>query len=155
MYSLILGLHIIVCLLLVIVVLLQSGKSADLAGAFGGMGSQSTFGPRGSASFLSKLTTTLAVLFMVTSLTLWILAADRAEPTTVVDGVQQEQTTQTNQTPAATDTEKATETGEQQATDKPAATTTEPGTSQEKKSPDTQTKESGQEKPPESTDSKQ
>lgn len=152
MYSLILGLHIIVCLLLVIVVLLQSGKSADLAGAFGGMGSQSTFGPRGSASFLSKLTTTLAVLFMVTSLSLWILASDRAAPETVVDGVQPEQTTQT---PAATDTEKATQTGEQQATDKPAVPTTEPGTSQEKKSSDTQKKESGQEKPPDSTDSKQ
>jgi preprotein translocase subunit SecG len=155
LYSLILGLHIIVCLLLVIVVLLQSGKSADLAGAFGGMGSQSTFGPRGSASFLSKLTTTLAVLFMVTSLSLWILASNRSKPKTVVDGVQQEQTTPTTQTPAATDTEKATKTGEQQATDKPAATTTEPGTSQEKKSSDTQKKESGQEKPPDSTDSKQ
>jgi preprotein translocase subunit SecG len=154
LYSLILGIHIIVCLLLVIVVLLQSGKAADLAGAFGGMGSQSTFGPRGSASFLSKLTTTLAVLFMVTSLSLWILASNRSAPKTVVDGVQQEQTTPTTQTPAATETEKATQTGEQQ-TDKPAAATTEPGTSQKKNSSDTQKKESGQEKPPDSTDSKQ
>jgi preprotein translocase subunit SecG len=156
LYSLILGLHIIVCLLLVIVVLLQSGKSADLAGAFGGMGSQSTFGPRGAATFLSKMTTTLAVLFMVTSLSLWILAANRSDSKTVVKGVQPEQTTQT---PAATDTETATQTGdktgEQQDTDKPTASTSEQGSSQEKKSSETQKKESGQEKPPDSTDSKQ
>jgi len=69
--------HITVCFLLVIVVLLQSGKSADLAGAFGGYGSQSTFGPRGAATLLSKLTTTLAVLFMVTSLLLQIMAAGK------------------------------------------------------------------------------
>ena len=69
--------HIVVCLLLVIVVLLQSGKSADLAGAFGGYGSQSTFGPRGAATLLSKITTTLAILFMVTSLLLQILAAGK------------------------------------------------------------------------------
>jgi len=67
--------HILVCLLLVIVVLLQSGKSADLAGAFGGYGSQSTFGPRGTATLLSKITTTLAILFMVTSLLLQVLEA--------------------------------------------------------------------------------
>jgi len=69
--------HIVVCLLLVIVVLLQSGKSADLAGAFGGYGSQSTFGPRGTATLLSKITTTLAILFMVTSLLLQVIAAGR------------------------------------------------------------------------------
>ena len=66
--------HIIVCLILVVVVLLQSGKAADLAGAFGGMGSQTVFGPRGSATVLSKATTISAVLFMLTSITLSILA---------------------------------------------------------------------------------
>src|SRR5437016_4166366 len=66
--------HVIVCLFLVVVVLLQSGKAADLAGAFGGMGSQTVFGPRGSATVLSKATTIAAALFMVTSLTLSILA---------------------------------------------------------------------------------
>ena len=66
--------HIIVCLFLVIVVLLQSGKAADLAGAFGGMGSQTVFGPRGSATVLSKATTVAAVLFMITSLTLAVMA---------------------------------------------------------------------------------
>jgi len=74
--------HIVVCLFLVIVVLLQSGKAADLAGAFGGMGSQTVFGPRGSATLLSKATTIAAALFMVTSLSLSILAtrAGRGSP---------------------------------------------------------------------------
>src|ERR1700684_4262529 len=66
--------HVIVCLFLVVVVLLQSGKAADLAGAFGGMGSQTVFGPRGSATVLSKATTIAAALFMLTSLTLSIMA---------------------------------------------------------------------------------
>lgn len=65
--------HVIVCLFLVIVVLLQSGKAADLAGAFGGMGSQTAFGPRGAATVLSKATTIAAGLFMVTSLSLSVL----------------------------------------------------------------------------------
>ena len=66
--------HVLVCLFLIIVVLLQSGKAADLAGAFGGMGSQTVFGPRGSATVLSRATTIAAGLFMVTSLTLSIMA---------------------------------------------------------------------------------
>src|SRR5215469_9054369 len=53
------------CLVLVIVVLLQSGKAADLAGAFGGAGSQTAFGPRGAANVLSKATTWCAVMFML------------------------------------------------------------------------------------------
>jgi preprotein translocase subunit SecG len=70
--------HVIVCFFLVVVVLLQSGKAADLAGAFGGMGSQTAFGPRGSATILSKATTVAAAVFMVTSLTLAILATRNA-----------------------------------------------------------------------------
>src|ERR1700689_1921106 len=74
--------HVIVCVFLVVVVLLQSGKAADLAGAFGGMGSQTVFGPRGAATVLSKATTIAAALFMCTSLTLSIMAqrAGRATP---------------------------------------------------------------------------
>ncbi len=78
MYILLLIVHVIVCLFLIVVVLLQSGKAADLAGAFGGMGSQTAFGPRGSATLLSKATTISAVLFMVTSLSLSILATQNA-----------------------------------------------------------------------------
>ncbi len=74
MIILITVIHIVVCLILVVVVLLQSGKAADLAGAFGGMGSQTVFGPRGSATVLSKATTISAIAFMFTSLTLSILA---------------------------------------------------------------------------------
>ena len=78
MYILMWIVHVIVCLFLIIVVLLQSGKAADLAGAFGGMGSQTAFGPRGSATLLSKATTISAILFMVTSLSLSILATRNA-----------------------------------------------------------------------------
>lgn len=67
--------HIINCIVLILAVLLQSGKSADLAGAFGGGGSQTVFGPRGAASFLTRVTTISAVLFMLTSLGLWMLSA--------------------------------------------------------------------------------
>jgi len=75
MSTLILIIHIIVSLTLIISILLQSGKSADLAGAFGGMGSQSVFGPRGAATILSKVATICAILFMITSMGLWILSA--------------------------------------------------------------------------------
>ncbi|MGI8741805.1 MAG: preprotein translocase subunit SecG [Bryobacteraceae bacterium] len=78
------GVHILVCLFLVVVVLLQSGKAADLAGAFGGMGSQTAFGPRGSATVLSKATTIAAALFMVTSLTLAIMATRNASSSSSV-----------------------------------------------------------------------
>jgi preprotein translocase subunit SecG len=74
--------HVIVCLFLIVVVLLQSGKAADLTAAFGGQGSQTVFGPRGAATVLSKATTIAAGLFMVTSLTLSIVAtrAGKATP---------------------------------------------------------------------------
>ena len=87
MYILFLLVHVVVCIFLIIVVLLQSGKAADLAGAFGGMGSQTAFGPRGSATLLSKATTISAVLFMITSLSLSILATRNAGlGTTVLEG---------------------------------------------------------------------
>ena len=71
--GLLITVHVIVCLFLIAVILLQQGKSADLAGAFGGQGSQTAFGPRGAANLLTKLTTGAAVLFMVLSLTLTIM----------------------------------------------------------------------------------
>ncbi len=73
LYYLIVFLHVIACLFLIGVVLLQQGKSQDLASAFGGGGTQTAFGPRGSANVLSRATTILAGLFMVTSLALSIL----------------------------------------------------------------------------------
>jgi len=92
--------HVIVCLFLIVVVLLQSGKAADLAGAFGGMGSQTVFGPRGSATVLSRATTIAAGLFMLTSLTLSIMATrqGKASPS-LLDKIAKPPATQTT-TPA-------------------------------------------------------
>jgi preprotein translocase subunit SecG len=86
-------LHVVVCLVLVLVVLLQTGKRADLAGAFGGGGSQTAFGARGAATALSKITTAAAVLFMITSLGLSLLSS-RATRTggTALDAVPAAQT---------------------------------------------------------------
>jgi preprotein translocase subunit SecG len=86
-------LHVLVCIVLVLVIMLQSGNAADLAGAFGGAGSQTAFGPRGAATFLSKATTWCAIVFMLTSLTLSI----KRTPTDVSTGSSSilEQTTKT------------------------------------------------------------
>jgi preprotein translocase subunit SecG len=73
--ALIVIIHVAVCLILILAVLLQSGKAADLAGAFGGAGSQTEFGTRSQATLLSKITTASAIVFMLTSLGLWILSA--------------------------------------------------------------------------------
>jgi len=81
--------HVIVCLFLIGVVLLQQGKSADLAGAFGGQGSQTAFGPRGAANLLTKLTTWGAVLFMMISISLTILLARTNGEHSVLSGSQQ------------------------------------------------------------------
>ena len=64
--------HVLICIFLILVVLLQQGKGADWAGAFGGGGSQTVFGARGASTFLSKATTAAAIIFMLTSLTLTI-----------------------------------------------------------------------------------
>lgn len=78
--------HVIVCLFLIGVVLIQQGRSADLAGAFGGQGSQTAFGPRAAANVLTRLTTWSAVVFMVTSLTLTILYVRGNRSHSVLEG---------------------------------------------------------------------
>jgi preprotein translocase subunit SecG len=83
-YYLVLFLHIAACLFLIGVVLLQQGKSQDLASAFGGGGTQTAFGPRGSANVLSRATTILAGVFMVTSLSLSML---RPHESSILDRV--------------------------------------------------------------------
>lgn len=87
MIYLITTIHIIVCFFIIIVVLLQSGKSGDISAAFGGQGSQTAFGPRGAASALSRATTWSAVAFMLTSITLSIYASKHGGPKSVLQGV--------------------------------------------------------------------
>jgi preprotein translocase subunit SecG len=67
-YFVLVTLHVLICAVLIIVIMLQSGEAADLAGAFGGAGSQTAFGPRGAATFLTKATTWCAIMFMLTSM---------------------------------------------------------------------------------------
>src|SRR6267378_1778619 len=75
--GLLIALHVLVCFVLIMVVLLQSGKAADLAGAFGGGGSQTALGSRGAATVLTKATTISAVLFMLSSLALALVGSRR------------------------------------------------------------------------------
>ena len=84
--------HIFVCFFLIIVVLLQSGQSGDIAAAFGGMGSQTAFGPRGAATVLTKATTWCAVIFMLTSITLSIAASRRTGTGSVLQNLKSPQT---------------------------------------------------------------
>jgi preprotein translocase subunit SecG len=91
--GLLVTLHVIVSLFLVGVVLLQQGKSADLAGAFGGQGSQTAFGPRGAANLLTKLTTYSAIIFMLSSIGLTILLSRASSDHSVLSGTKTTQTT--------------------------------------------------------------
>lgn len=81
----VIAVHVIVCLFLIGVILLQQGKSADLAGAFGGAGSQTAFGPRAAANIFTRLTTWAAVIFMLTSITLTILYVRSEHPHSVLE----------------------------------------------------------------------
>jgi preprotein translocase subunit SecG len=97
MITLIVLVHVIVCVFLIVVVLLQSGKAGDISAAFGGMGSQTAFGPRGGATLLSKATTWSAIIFMVTSITLSIFSSRRATSTILNAPVQKQQQAPTQQ----------------------------------------------------------
>jgi preprotein translocase subunit SecG len=83
-YYAVIVVHVLACLFLIAVVLLQQGKSQDLANAFGGGGTQTAFGPRGSANVLSRATTVLAAVFMITNIALSIL---RPRPSSILDQV--------------------------------------------------------------------
>jgi preprotein translocase subunit SecG len=101
LYGILAAVHLLVSIVLILVVLLQTGKGADLAGAFGGGGSQTAFGSRGAATVLSKLTTTAAVLFMVTSFSLAIISSrDTASVLDTTDLAVPVATTPVEQTPA-------------------------------------------------------
>ena len=77
--------HIIVCIALIMIVLLQTGKGADMGAAFGGGSSQTLFGSTGASTFLSKATTVAAVVFMLTSLTLAYMSSDRTDSSIMTD----------------------------------------------------------------------
>jgi preprotein translocase subunit SecG len=77
MYTAVTVLHLIVCLLLIFIILVQSSKGAEMGAAFGGS-NQTLFGTRGASTFLSKLTTGAAIVFMLTSLSLAIISANRS-----------------------------------------------------------------------------
>src|SRR5436190_22636026 len=82
--------HVIVCVFLILVVLLQQGKGADWAGAFGGGGTQNTFGARGAGTVLSKATTAAAVIFMITSLALTVLISQPGGSSVIREGAKQQ-----------------------------------------------------------------
>jgi preprotein translocase subunit SecG len=84
MHTLVIIIHIIACFLMIGAILLQSGKGAEIGAAFGGS-SQTVFGSRGPANFLSKFTVVVAAVFMLTSLSLAILAKERTFSSTVID----------------------------------------------------------------------
>lgn len=81
MYIALVVLHVLVSLAIIAIVLLQAGKGADIGSAFGGGGSQAVFGSMGTPTILGKITSTVAVLFMLTSFGLALLSS---RPTTVV-----------------------------------------------------------------------
>lgn len=91
LHALIVTIHVIVSILLIVIVLTQSGQSADLAAAFGGQGSQTAFGPRGAATILTKATTWLAVIFMITSITLAIMKSNATGVQSVLGAETQQQ----------------------------------------------------------------
>ena len=110
LYFSIVTLHVIVCIILVLVVLLQSSKGADLAGAFGGGATQTAFGSRGPASFLSRITTIAAIIFMITSVSLSMISSTRAEAKSILE------TTTGKQTSKSAEKKPATKPGTTQAT---------------------------------------
>ncbi len=79
--------HLLIAVGLILIVLLQGGKGADIGAAFGGGSSQTVFGGRGAATFLSKVTTAFAVLFMVMSIVLTLMASQRGGQTVVPERV--------------------------------------------------------------------
>jgi preprotein translocase subunit SecG len=93
--------HVIVCVFLIFVVLLQQAQNADWSGAFGGGGTQTAFGQRGAGTLLSKATTVSAIVFMITSLSLTILITRPGGTSVIHEGAKQNQQQQQPQQPPA------------------------------------------------------
>ena len=101
MYILLIIIHVLVCFLMVGAILLQSGKGAEIGASFGGS-SQTVFGSRGPANFLSKFTVVVAAIFMMTSLSLAMLAKERTFSSTVIDLKKKESSQTTPETAPVT-----------------------------------------------------
>ena len=101
MYTVLIVIHVLICFLMVGAILLQSGKGAEIGASFGGS-SQTVFGSRGPANFLSKFTVVVAAIFMITSLSLAIMARDRTFSSTVIDLKKKETSQPAPETPTTT-----------------------------------------------------
>ena len=84
MYTFFIVIHVLVAALLTLTILMQSSKGGGLSGTFGGGGGSALFGGRGAATLLSKMTTGLAVAFMVISILIGLMSAPRGEPTSII-----------------------------------------------------------------------
>jgi preprotein translocase subunit SecG len=102
MYNVVLILHIFVCVLLIVAVLLQSGKGGDIGSALGGGGSNSGFGPAAPANVLNKITTGIAACFLLLSLVLALMAGNKT-PTSIMQGFGSDAPAQTEQAPFSND----------------------------------------------------
>jgi preprotein translocase subunit SecG len=100
MYLALAIIHLIMCFVLILVVLLQTGKGAQMGSAFGSGGSQTIFGARGTATFLSKLTTIAAIVFMLTSLSLAMISSRRGASSIIREEPTKAPQTQTTTPPA-------------------------------------------------------
>jgi len=100
LHGIVLTLHILVAVLLVVAILLQSGKGSDIGAVFGGAGSQALFGSAGPADFLNKATRVMVVIFMLTSLTLGYVTFDRPNKSVMETKAQTTQTAPAGKTPA-------------------------------------------------------
>ena len=101
MYTFLIVIHVMICFLMIGAILLQSGKGAEIGASFGGS-SQTGFGSRGPANFLSKFTVVVAAIFMLTSLSLAIMARERTFSSTVIDLKKKETSQTAPETPATT-----------------------------------------------------
>lgn len=113
--------HVVVCIALILIVLLQTGKGADMGAAFGGGGSQTLFGATGASTFLSKATTVAAIVFMLTSLTLAYTTGRKSTKSLLSDVPR---ATETTPMPADTPPAATTEPEKQAAPAQQAAPTT-------------------------------
>jgi preprotein translocase subunit SecG len=101
MTTILIILHLIVCVALILIVLLQTGKGADIGAAFGGGSSNTLFGSGGASTFLSKATAGAAIVFMLTSLTLAYLTSKRPTSSVVMDTPAAVETKAPEDSPAA------------------------------------------------------